>query len=361
MAQNIKVQDGIVVYSTSNPSAPVLSPNAPTGDVDFIINGQLGVSLELSVGNDPLADGNIVSPPNTSIIVKPGKDLKIQTPTGDIVLNNVVWPMNTPVQGVFLGANGTNVLEFYTFILGTEGSDVLSNAYLNAAYPAATIGQLVIGPTVMYLFIGSGLWRTLSSAAGLPSQGGNAGKVLGTDGTSTSWVSAGGGGSYTDEQVRDVVGAALVAGAGITITVDDVADTITVSSDLDKAHVYRNTAGNSHTSGWAKVALDTVSFDTNSIWDATNTRFTPKKAGHYQVNMRVRRGTSSTMVAGVGKNGSLHKVLGPDSGSMFGSGGSVLVYCNGTTDYLEPFLYSTSAIAYTTGPVDTWMDVTGPF
>lgn len=171
----------------------------------------------------------------------------------------------------------------------------------------------------------------------------------------------GGGGSYTDEQIRDVIGAALVAGPGISIVADDGADTITVSSGLDKAHVYRNTAGNSHTTGWAKVALDTVSFDTNSIWDAANTRFTPKKAGYYQVNMRVRRNISAVMVAGVGKNGSLHKVLGPDSGSMYGTGGSVLVYCNGTTDYLEPFLYSVDSIAYTTGTVDTWMDVAGPF
>jgi len=187
-----------------------------------------------------------------------------------------------------------------------------------------------------------------------------AGVTITVDDVADTITIASTGASYTDEQARDAIGAALVAGPGISIVVDDGADTITVSSGLDKAHVYRATAGNSHTTGWAKVALDTVSFDTNSIWDAANTRFIPKKAGYYQVNMRVRRNTSSTLVAGVGKNGSLHKVLGPDSGSMFGSGGSVLVYCNGTTDYLEPFLYSTSAIAYTTGPVDTWMDVAGP-
>lgn len=35
---------------------------------------------------------------------------------------------------------------------------------------------------------------------------------------------------YTDEQVRDVMGAALVAGANITLTVDDTANTITVAA-----------------------------------------------------------------------------------------------------------------------------------
>lgn len=36
--------------------------------------------------------------------------------------------------------------------------------------------------------------------------------------------------AYTDEQVRDVIGAALVAGTGMTVTVDDVGDTITLDS-----------------------------------------------------------------------------------------------------------------------------------
>lgn len=40
----------------------------------------------------------------------------------------------------------------------------------------------------------------------------------------------GGGSSYTDEQVRDVMGVALVAGANVTITPNDGADTITIAA-----------------------------------------------------------------------------------------------------------------------------------
>ena len=39
-----------------------------------------------------------------------------------------------------------------------------------------------------------------------------------------------GGSGYTDEQVRDVIAAALVAGTGITITPDDAANTITIAA-----------------------------------------------------------------------------------------------------------------------------------
>lgn len=48
------------------------------------------------------------------------------------------------------------------------------------------------------------------------------------DGVNTTWQTAAGGGGYTDEQVRDVIGAALVAGTNIDITVNDAGDTITI-------------------------------------------------------------------------------------------------------------------------------------
>lgn len=116
MAQQIKVQDGIVVYSTPDPSTPQLTPNTPTGDIDFLINGQLSVSTEISVGNDPLADGLLTSPVSTDIIITPGKNLNVQTPLGNIILNNVVWPDGTvsPTPGMYLGVSALNTLQFYT-------------------------------------------------------------------------------------------------------------------------------------------------------------------------------------------------------------------------------------------------------
>ena len=41
---------------------------------------------------------------------------------------------------------------------------------------------------------------------------------------------AAGGASYTDEQARDAIGAALVAGSGISVTVNDPGDTITIAT-----------------------------------------------------------------------------------------------------------------------------------
>lgn len=53
--------------------------------------------------------------------------------------------------------------------------------------------------------------------------------------------------NYTDEQVRDVIGAALVAGTNVTITVNDAGDTITIAATGGGASVgfaaYKSTVG----------------------------------------------------------------------------------------------------------------------
>lgn len=54
------------------------------------------------------------------------------------------------------------------------------------------------------------------------------------------------GGGYTDEQARDAIGAALVEGAGIDITVNDGGDTITIAATAAGASVSSQT-GTSYT------------------------------------------------------------------------------------------------------------------
>ncbi len=57
-----------------------------------------------------------------------------------------------------------------------------------------------------------------------PSQTGNAGKILTTDGTNTSWTTSG---TYTDEQAQDAVGSILTDTSTIDFTYDDAANQIT--------------------------------------------------------------------------------------------------------------------------------------
>lgn len=90
-------------------------------------------------------------------------------------------------------------------------------------------------------------------------------------------------------------------------------------------------------------------FDTNSRYDAPNSRFTPNVEGYYQVNLTVTV-TASTALAVLGayvrKNGVAPAELAAFSaipaatlnGAVNVSG---LVYLNGTTDYIEPWVIAT--------------------
>jgi hypothetical protein len=92
-------------------------------------------------------------------------------------------------------------------------------------------------------------------------------------------------------------------------------------------------------STWTKVVCGTEEFDTNNNFASST--FTPTVAGYYQVSgciswdatISVSRGFSQ-----IYKNGGTFKYLS-DLTSPSRSGGSCLIYMNGTTDYLELYGY----------------------
>jgi hypothetical protein len=101
------------------------------------------------------------------------------------------------------------------------------------------------------------------------------------------------------------------------------------------------------TSTFTKIQCQTEDFDTNSNYDnATNYRFTPTVAGYYQVSASVSFQGSTTCtryLATIYKNGSEYIRFGDFAGTGVGvsTQGSCLIYCNGSTDYLELYCYAT--------------------
>jgi len=82
-----------------------------------------------------------------------------------------------------------------------------------------------------------------------------------------------------------------------------------------------------------RVLFGTEDFDTNSNF--ASSRFTPTVAGYYQVSGGIQITTSfTTLIVYVYKNGASIKLLQyvPTAGAV---SGSMLVYMNGSTDYLE--------------------------
>lgn len=100
-----------------------------------------------------------------------------------------------------------------------------------------------------------------------------------------------------------------------------------------------------------KIIYDTVSNDTNSYWDSVNSRYVPQIAGYYLISMST--GGSQSTTTSAGRLQTVVRINGLDVGrtgygvfygnSNIVNNGNVLVYLNGSTDYLEGFATITGA------------------
>ena len=108
-------------------------------------------------------------------------------------------------------------------------------------------------------------------------------------------------------------------------------------------------------STWTKATFNTTSFDTDSDFDTTNYRFVPSKAGKYAVfaNIYISYGasnTATTEVLAVRKNNTdvlyyRHSITSGGFNSSLALSG--VIEMNGTTDYLDVWLFSNSAVPTT--------------
>jgi hypothetical protein len=120
---------------------------------------------------------------------------------------------------------------------------------------------------------------------------------------------------------------------------------------------YQSSAQTLSTNTSTKITYDVEEFDTNSNF--ASSRFTPTVAGYYNFSAAIQMGVqASIIVLTFFKNGSAAKVVGQTSTATLSLiNGSALIYCNGTTDYVEVYatlgtgqaLYATSSTVYFQG------------
>lgn len=145
---------------------------------------------------------------------------------------------------------------------------------------------------------------------------------------------------------------------------NDVVGLRVTAADMEPLHsmsVHRSSGANTTSAGWQKITMNATGFDTGGIWSGANTRATPTRPGYYHVIMRVNVPTAFTGLAAVYKNGSSALRVGDYvNWEVFAASGSGLIYCNGTSDYLEPYIFCTSVKALGTGATETYMQIFGP-
>jgi len=106
---------------------------------------------------------------------------------------------------------------------------------------------------------------------------------------------------------------------------------------------YQSSAQTLSSATATKITFTSSDFDTTSGMFASS-RFTPTVAGYYQINAAISASsTYCTGVCSVYKNGSSYKNgpqnYGTSSGTANEWGVNVLVYLNGSTDYVEIYAY----------------------
>ena len=107
-----------------------------------------------------------------------------------------------------------------------------------------------------------------------------------------------------------------------------------------------------------KVVFDTEEYDSDNCYDTSTGRFTPTVAGKYLFLTCIEWGSGSNgaLIIQIYKNGSLvKKIIHNDVRTLSGSGGSI-VDMNGTTDYVELYVYQGSGTTWVADAVSsrTW-------
>lgn len=135
-----------------------------------------------------------------------------------------------------------------------------------------------------------------------------------------------------------------------TNTVTLAAQTGTLNAAGPAVSAYPSATATISSATYTKVILNTEDFDTANAFDSTtNYRFTPLVAGYYQVNLvasmnQVASSSTNSLVA-LYKNGTLYKTGGNanNTGQAANSSWSGIVSLNGSTDYIEMYVYTNSA------------------
>jgi hypothetical protein len=140
--------------------------------------------------------------------------------------------------------------------------------------------------------------------------------------------------------------------AGVVITPDNSGNILLQynGQSAPAFSVYAGSAQSLSSGTFTKVQLNTELFDTNNNFDSTtNYRFTPTVAGYYQINARVTLSgnTWTRGILSIWKNGS-EIYRGTDitfsaNSAALVSTTSQLFSLNGSSDYLELYVYATGS------------------
>jgi len=240
--------------------------------------------------------------------------------------------------GIYAVPNGTSTAASWQ---ASNAADPTNASKILIATNGSTDVQLVSGINGTGTYLPMGFWNNGAEKARLSVSGGFSVGTT-TDAGSNNILAAG-----------SVKGASLIASGStsgsVTIQAPAVAGSTTLTLPATTGTVmvngpafsaYQSSAQTPATGTWTKLTFTTKDFDTNSNFASST--FTPTVAGYYQVNAQAQVGAiPSGISVSIYKNGAVYKsgTYIVTSAAYNASIASILVYCNGTTDYIDAYVY----------------------
>lgn len=141
-----------------------------------------------------------------------------------------------------------------------------------------------------------------------------------------------------------------------TYTLPAVNGSVMVSGNMPAFSAYKTSHQSYSNNTWTKITYDTEEYDTNSNFASST--FTPTVAGYYLFTARNQFIADGVAMAEINsaffKNGTIaktgtYKYQPAALTAQFGSNISAVIYCNGTTDYVECYGRTDGSTLYVYG------------
>lgn len=155
-----------------------------------------------------------------------------------------------------------------------------------------------------------------------------------------------------------------------TITLPDVNGVAMVSGNMPAFSAYSNASQTVVSGVNTLITNNTETFDTANAFNSTGSTvgtaapysFNPQVAGYYLIVAAVRDNTGvsigSQFISWIFKNGTFYvaSIQGPPAAGAVGVSAitTALIYMNGSTDYVQQYVYTNNATNITTNNTNTW-------
>jgi hypothetical protein len=115
---------------------------------------------------------------------------------------------------------------------------------------------------------------------------------------------------------------------------------VLVQKGVPAFNIYLSTNQTVSANGWSKVLVNTAKFNYESQFDLVNSKFQPTIAGLYSFHVSARHTPAGYIQIAIYKNGARYTTGSGVGANGWLAAGSEIVDMNGTTDYVEMYIYT---------------------